>query len=404
MSEVRDKLAKDIAKSKFSIKRSITVSKRVLRQITRDKRTFIMLIAMPIVIMAIFGVALSGDVKNLPILIDNEDKGYTGTVGHGQSAVNISFSIGTNITTALQGDDRLQVTLGNFDANKGGVDNGTYYAVMLIPANFSEVLFNKISSAPGSGLANATITIYLDGTKTIVKATVLAALQDNLQAAMGNYSGGIAIDDQYAFGGVEFSGVSQVIPAVMGFVLTMLVLIVSVLMLKRETVEGTEERLLATPLKVSERIIGYVFALVLLNLIMVLAILIIGVYVFGVAVERALWLLILMFLLYAITNVFLSILLSNFARNEIQASQMAVLIALPSLALCGILIPVVSFPGWVQIIAHFIPLYYAVSIFEGVMLKGWGFTILWPDILILCAFAFGFFVLSLVTVKDKLDA
>jgi ABC-2 type transport system permease protein len=137
---------------------------------------------------------------------------------------------------------------------------------------------------------------------------------------------------------------------------------------------------------------------------MVFAILIFGVYVFGAVVEGALWILILMLVLYALTNVFLAIFLSNFARNEFQGIQMAVLIALPSLALGGILIPVVSFPSYVQVIAHCIPLYYAVQIFEGVMLKGWDFTILWPDVLALCAFAVGFFVLSLITVKDKLDA
>jgi len=404
VSEVRDTLAKDTAMSHFSMGRSFIVTRRVLRQITRDRRTFILLIVLPILNMVIFGMTLSGDVKNVPVLIDNEDTEYNQSVLTMTGFVNYNLTAGANLTTALQADDRLQVTYGNYDENKGGVDNGTYSAVILIPANFSETLFKKITSTPGSDAANATITIYLDGTKAVIRSTVLVALQDGVKSALSNYSGGVAVDNQFAFGGVDFSGLSQSTPSVMGYVMTMLVLFVSMLTLKRETIEGTEERLLTTPLKVSEKMVGYVLALVVLTLIMMFAILTFGVYVFGVVIEGSLALLILMLLLYALINIFLAIFLSNFARNEFQGIQMAVLIGLPSLALGGVLIPVISFPESVQVIAHFVPLFYAVRIFEGVMLKGWGIATLWPDILAFCAFAVGFFVLALVTVKDKLDA
>ncbi|HME51842.1 MAG TPA: ABC-2 transporter permease [Candidatus Lokiarchaeia archaeon] len=385
---------------RFSARRTLVVAKRVLRQIGRDKRTFGMLIGMPIVIMAIFGLALSGDVKNVPVLIDNSDRGYTAMIMPG---VNKTFAFGANLTATLQADDRLQVSLGNYNDSKSGVDGGTYFAVIRIPANFSEALYQKILRHPPITTANVTIDVYLDGTKVTIKATILAALQDGLKTTMGNTTI-VALNEQFAFGGVDFSGLNQALPSVMGFVLTMLVLIISMLILKRETVGGTEERLLTTPLKVSERLVGYTVALLVMAMIMVTAILLIGVGLFGAVVQGSWLLLILMLLLYALSNVFMAVFLANFAKNEIQAVQMAVLIALPSMALAGVFIPVISFPAFVQVIAKCIPLYYGVQIFEGVMLKGWGIAVLWPDMLALACFAVGFLILALVTVRNKLDA
>ena len=167
---------------------------------------------------------------------------------------------------------------------------------------------------------------------------------------------------------------------------------------------GTEERLFSTPLHASERLVGYAAALTVLTLILVTAMLVVSSLLFGVIIQGSLLLLILMFILYALTNVMLAVFLSNFARNELQAVQMAVIIALPSMALAGVLVPVVTFPGWVQTISHFIPLYYANIIYEGIMLRGWGLLQLWPDILILCAFAALFLGLAIATVKDKIKA
>jgi ABC-2 type transport system permease protein len=246
----------------------------------------------------------------------------------------------------------------------------------------------------------------MDATKPQIKAAILSALESALQAALqGNgSSGNVSIEQTYAFGGVSFSGLDTSMPSVMGFVLTILVLIIALIILKRETVGGTEERLFTTPLHSSERLVGYAAALTVLTLILVTAMLVISGLLFGVIIQGSIFLLILMFVLYALTNVLLAVFLSNFARNELQAVQMAVIIALPSMALAGVLVPVVTFPGWVQIISHFIPLFYANTIFEGVMLRGWGLVQLWPDVLILCAFAALFLGLAVATVRDKIKA
>ncbi len=413
--------------SKFSSARTLAVAGRVLKQIIRDRRTLGMMIAMPAIIMLVFGFALGGEVKNVPLFVDNQDSGYT--LGNG-AIVNVSLNFGGNITNTLLSDDRVKVTLENFDSGKCGVDNGTCYAALYIPANFSETLFkhsignaaNQLAnlkilvlpsngSQTGTGMiqevlnssgldSNATVILYIDGTKPANQASVLAALQNALTTSFG--STGVELDKQFAFGNVEYSGLDVSIPSVIAFVLTFLVLLISLIIITRESTSGVLARLYATPLSAIERLLGYSIGLLLLGVLMVSVILGIGIGVFGAVVQGNIILLFSAAVLYALAHIFLAVFLSNFAKNELQAVQMAPLIALPSMALSGMLIPVNSFPDWVQTISKFIPMYYGNQIFEGIMLKGYGIIDLWFDFMVIGGVALLFFGLAVMTVKDRI--
>ena len=138
--------------------------------------------------------------------------------------------------------------MGSFASGKAGVDNGSYYAAVTFPANFSKVLFlrNTVQSL------NASVTVYIDGTNPTIETAVLAALQSSLQNTFG--SGGVVLDEQFAFGGVQFSGLDVSIPAVIGLVLTQVVLLISIITLVKETTSGVLSRLYATPLSAFERL------------------------------------------------------------------------------------------------------------------------------------------------------
>lgn len=422
-----------MSKAKFSTSRTLAVASRVLKQITRDRRTLGMIIAMPAIIMLIFGFALSGEVKNVPIIVDNQDAGYSAAVSLNN---NLTFNYGENITSALLCDDRVKVTLDSFSSGKVGVDNGTCYATLMIPENFSECLFkNTLSSAAthlianiqvlfssndfGSGnqisiptnisqvldkageVDNATVLLYIDGTKPVNQASVLAALQTAFQGTFG-YSG-MELNKEFAFGNIEYSGLDVSIPSVIAFVLTFLMLLISLIIITREVTSGVLSRLYATPLSAIERLLGYSLALLALGMIMSGVVLGIGIGVFGVTVQGNLVLLFFGAVLYALAHIFLAVFLSNFARNELQAVQMAPLIALPSMALSGMLIPINTFPDWVQIIAKFVPMYYGNKIFEGIMLKGYGVVDLGFEFAVVGGIAVLFFVLAITTVKDRIS-
>jgi ABC-2 type transport system permease protein len=376
----------------FSPSRVIAVTWRILTQISRDRRTIALMIFIPAIIMLIFGFVLGGQAKNLPVIVDNQDAGYTVHVGQNST----SFNFGNRVLSSLQSDDRIKLSQGSSDLGKTGVDNGTYYAAITFPANFSEVLILRNA---GQSI-NVPVTIYIDGTNPTIEATVLAALQSSLQNTFG--SGGVVLNEQFAFGGIQFSSLDISIPAVTSLVLTQTVLLISLIVIVRETTSGVLSRLYATPLSAFERLLGYSIALLLLAMAMTGMVLFMGLGIFGAVVQGSFALLFLGAVLYASLNIFLAVFLSNFARNELQAVQMVPLITLTSMALSGMLIPVDSFPSWVQSVARFVPMYYANRVFEGIMLKGYGIGNLAQQFTILGGIAALFFVLAVMTVKDKM--
>jgi len=346
-----------------------------------------MMILMPGVIFLIFGFALGGTVSNVPVLVDNQDSGYSAAGLH----------VGEQVLASLERDSALKVTTGSFDAGKAGVDSGTYFAAVLIPSNFSQLLAERSTGA------NVTprLDVFLDGTKPSIDVAVADAVQGSIANATGIR--GSYVVQQYAFGGVKFTGLDVSIPSVIAFVLTFLVLLISLLTIARETTSGTLPRLYTTPLTALERLVGYTVALLVLSIMMVSVVLIVGVGLFGAAVRGGWALLFSAAVLYALAQVLLAVFLANFAKNEFQAVQLAPLIALPSMALSGMLVPVQTLPVWIQPVAKVVPLYYANEILEGVMLKAYGVGQLATDLLVVAGMALLFLVLALTTVKDKMD-
>jgi len=380
--------------SRFSFKRSTAVAGRVLAQIRRDRRTLGMLFAIPAIVMLVFGFALGGQVTNVPILVDNQDAGYSATFG----TAGVSMHVGSQILASLQTDSAVSVTIGNYTAGRANVDSGTYFAAILIPSNFSQTVFMR---SQGRNVT-ASIQVYIDGTKPTIDAGVLGALQGAVQNS--SRIKGFSLVQQYAYGGVKFSGLDVSLPSVTAFVLTFLVLLISLLTVSRETTSGTLPRLYTTPLTAIERLLGYTLSLLVVGIMMVVVVLIIGIGLFGAVVRGDLLLLFTAAMLYALSQVLLAVFLSNFARNEFQAVQLAPLIALPSMALSGMLVPISSLPTWIQPLCRLIPMYYANQLFEGIMLKGYGLGAMAFDFAIVVVMGVLFLFLAMSTVKDKIDA
>jgi ABC-2 type transport system permease protein len=379
---------------KFSIRRAAAVAWRVLTQIRRDRRTLAMLLAMPAIVMLIFGFALGGQVSNVPILVDNQDAGYSATLG----TTGVSMHVGSHILASLQTNSAVSVTTGNFTTGKASVDSGTYFAAILIPSNFSQTIFMR---AQGRNVT-ASIQIYIDGTKPSIDAGVLGALQGAVQNSSGIK--GFNLVQKYAYGGVKFSGLDVSLPTVTAFVLTFLVLLISLLTVSRETTSGTLPRLYTTPLTAIERLLGYTLSLLVVGIMMVVVVLVVGIGLFGAVVRGDPLLLFTAAVLYALSQVLLAVFLSNFARNEFQAVQLAPLIAFPSMALSGMLVPISSLPAWIQPVSKLIPMYYANQLFEGIMLKGYDVSTLAFDFLAVIAMAVLFLVLAMFTVRDRMNA
>ena len=369
---------------KFSFARSIAVTTRIFKQFKRDRPTLGMIVFMPILFMFVFGTTLSGDIKNVPIIVENLDDGFINPFSSEET------NLGEAIYNELLLDDRVDMNIGSYQDGKDMIDSSDLVASILFGSNFTtEMILN----------GNASIKIYIDGTKPQIKGTVYAALTDAMQVILEGR--GVNLDEELAFGGVEFSGLDVTIPGVMGYILTFLILLLAVLTVIREDIGKTKLRLFTTPLTPVERILGYTFALSLLAMLETALVLGIAIFIFGTVVQGSLLLLFFAGLIYGLANIFLAFLLSNFAKNEFQSVQLAVLVAIPSLAFSGMMIPISSLPPIIAAMSKFIPLTFAITIFEGIMLRGWGLEKLWFEFSLIFVLTISFFILALISSSDK---
>ncbi len=374
----------------FSFRRTMAIAVRTMNQFRRDRRTIALLSIVPIAVMLIFGLAFSGEVKNVPILIDNQDESYSSVFPP------VTLHVGPNITNNLVVDDAVDVTLGLYSEGIDSVELGDYYAAVLIPANFSELLVRMLT---GDNIS-VQLYIYIDATEPTVRASIMSTIYNALDEAVGDK--GIKLTQILAHDGAEFTGIDVGIPSVMAFVIIFLLVIVGVITVTREKIQGTQDRLYSTPLRSSERLLGYVIGLLLIAVLMISLLLIFGVFVFGARVQGNVFLLIFAAFLFGVTHIFMAVFLSNFAQNELQAIQFAPLTAIPSMALGGMLVPIVSLPVWLQPVSYIVPLTYGINLFEGIMLKGWGFAELWVDFVVVAGMCLIFFILAVVSVRNRM--
>ncbi len=236
---------------RFSFYRVWVVAKRVLKQFTRDKRTFAMVVIFPILFMLIFGFVLTGEVENLPVSIQVEDSGMIHPITHEY------INFGNSIFDSLNADNRIVLRNGSYNDDIVKVDSLKIVATILIPENFMQTMVTS---------GNGTLFIYIDGTKPQIRGAVYSAISEALITLTGD-NRGITFKEQLAFGVGELSVLDVAIPGVMGYVLTFLILLIAVLLAIREDVHKTKVRLFTTPLTSMERILGYIIALTFFALI-----------------------------------------------------------------------------------------------------------------------------------------
>jgi len=177
----------------------------------------------------------------------------------------------------------------------------------------------------------------------------------------------------------------NIVPGLMGVVLTMTLVMVTALAITREYERGTMENLLSMPLRASEVLVGKITPYILVGYVQVGVILLVAHFLFKVPVHGNLLLLLLAALFFIAANLALGITFSTVVRNQLQAMQMAMFVILPSILLSGFLFPFRGMPWWAQVLGEISPITYFLRIARGVMLKGIGFADLgrelWPIIL-----------------------
>ena len=351
----------------MSAHRVAAITRRLLQQFRHDRRTLALLFVAPLVILSLLGYLIRGGTSAPDVGIVNQDQGPAGTTV--ASALEKSSKIHAVTINAADGDAKLK--------------DRSLVAYIVFPPDFSQL----------AQQGTIAVEIHLEGSQPGAQAPVLQALQDALTSLAGS-----AIRFQpritYLYGGPNLDQLDYFGAAFIGLILFFLVFVVTIVSFLRERSQGTLERLMASPLRRGEIVIGYMLGFTILALVQAVEVLLFSLYVLKVHNQGNVLLIFGFETLMALSAVNLGIFLSMFARTEFQAVQFIPLVIVPQVLLCGILFPVSTEPTALQYVSNVLPLTYAVNGLRDVMLKGADLS--WPALQLDAAVVAGFCVLVIV--------
>lgn len=373
--------------------RIMAVARRVSRDVANDKRTLAMLFIAPIFAMTVFGLAFSGDVEGVDVVVVNQDQGFTTSPGN---IVHLSEKIISNLDTQVFYIQNMS----NPDDARQKVVDGQASAVIIFPKNFTQnaVLKTQNPSYPDS----AEILIQGDDSITNIKNSILKTVNEALSDTMTQEgitpALNITSDPIY---GKDAEFIDFFVPGILAFVVFLLTTLLTLITFVGERSNGTLERVMASPITEGEFVTGYAVTFGILGMLQVAFLLIIAIVFFNIQVVGNVLLAFLTVAILSLVSLSLGILLSSLAKRPEQAIQFIPFVVLPAFLLSGIFWPLQAIPDWLRPLSYLVPPTYAVEACRAVMLKGWGLDRIWPDIMALLIFAILFLALATWSLKRR---
>jgi ABC-2 type transport system permease protein len=333
--------------------RAITI--RLLEGFRRDRRTLALLFVAPLVILGLLGYLMRGSSTAPAVGIANEDTGPLGAVV--AETLSHSSRISTTNISAADGDSKLK--------------DGSLAAYIVFPTDFSRLAQS----------GNIAPQVHLEGSQPGEDSPVIQALQQAMiSVASQTPGGGLHFQPQitYLYGGSGLDTLDYFGAAFIGLVVFFLVFVVTIVSFLNERSQGTLERLMASPLRRAEIVVGYMLGFTLLALVQSAEVLAFSLAVLKVHNQGGVLLIFGMEALMAIAAVNLGIFLSMFARSEFQAVQFIPIVIVPQVLLSGVIFPVSLEPKALQVVSDVLPLTYAVNGMRDIMIKGADLT--WPSL------------------------
>ena len=325
----------------------------------RDRVTFGMMIGVPLIQLVLFGFAINADPKHLPTAVLMADYGAQGRTLLQAIRNSRYFQFVREVRTEQEAEEVLA--------------RGEDQFVINIPPNFSrDVLRGERPAILVE--ADATDPAATSNAIGSLRVLVTTALQQDLRGALAYMARG---DDPielrvHARYNPEAITEYNIVPGLMGVVLTMTMVMITGLAITRERERGTMENLLSMPTRPFEVMIGKVLPYILVGYIQVILILLAAHFLFSVPVTGNIPMLFVSALVFIVANLAMGITFSTLAQNQLQAMQLSFFFFLPSLLLSGFMFPFRGMPQWAQSIGEMLPLTHFLRIVRGIMLKGNG--------------------------------
>jgi ABC-2 type transport system permease protein len=340
----------------MNIHRAFAITKRIFRGLRHDRRTVALMFLAPIVAMCVFGLAFSGDVKDVNVVVVNLD----------DAPVSVSGVIISNFDKEV-----LKVAyVASVEEGVRRVEDGKAYAVIIFPEHFTESLLMKRQNPSYEG--DTTIQVREDRSNVNVANAITKSISETIlkTAQEAGQDLPMKVDAEDAIYGKGAKFMDFFVPG-----------------------------LPSPPLRDTELVVGYAIAFSIIGMLQTVVLLVIGTVAFDIMIVGNVVLAFAIIALLAVVSLSLGILLSSLAKREAQAIQFFPLIVLPTFLLAGIFWPVEAIPQWLRPLSYLIPPSYAVDATRSVMLRGWGIGEIWVDIAALCGFAAAFLTVAILSLK-----
>jgi ABC-2 type transport system permease protein len=376
--------------AKPSLSRWIGIMLKEFIQLKRDRLTFGMIVGIPIIQLILFGYAINSDPRQLPtaVLIADNDR-------YGRSVL---WAMKNSGYFAI---DRVVSSHHELDAL---LAEGRVQFAVTVPENFSRRIARG-ERPPLLVEADATDPSATGPAIGALGTIARTALQRDLQGPLARLNPESDPVELRVHRRYNPENITQynIVPGLLGVILTMTMILMTGLAMTRERERGTFENLLATPALPIEVMTGKIIPYILIGLVQVSIILGAAAYLFHVPMLGSVPLLFACVLLFIAANLALGITFSSIARNQLQAMQMTFFFFLPSMLLSGFMFPFRGMPEWAQWIGTVLPLTHFLQLVRGIMLKGSEFGTLWPHIWPILLFMTAAIGLGLLVYRRTLD-
>jgi ABC-2 type transport system permease protein len=368
----------------MSIRRIKALVKKEFIQMSRDVRSLMGALFIPLLMIFLFGYALSLDVDRIPVVVLDRDETPVSRDFSHRVVDSRYFSLVRHLNT----DREIDRVLARGDA----------LMALVIPADFAAGVKRGVPVPVQviiDGSDSNTATMAMGYLKAVAAGFDMGIQEKRLQRA------GLKMVDMPLEGRVrvwfnpELKSRNFIIPGLTGVIMMAICSLMTALSVSREKETGTLEQLISTPISSMELLLGKLLPYVVVGLADLALVVGAGVLIFGVPFRGSYLLLLLISLVFLTGTLSWGLFISVISRSQLQASQIAVLSAfLPSFLLSGFIYPIENMPAALQVITFIVPARYFVEILKGLFLQGVGFSVLWPQVLALIIYAAAVFNLA----------
>ena len=337
----------------FSFARWFGILLKEFIQLKRDRLTFGMIVGIPIMQLVLFGYAINADPKHMPTAVVMADPG----------------PFARSYVAAMQNSDYFRI-VGSVDERQadGLLDRGEVQFVVTFPPGFNRDLVRGKSPVVLVE-ADATDPMAANGAISVLNRLGMEVFAPDLPGLERQATPPVELRVHRRFN-PEGPNSYNIVPGLMGVILTLTMVLMTGLAMTRERERGTMENLLSMPATPLEIMLGKVLPYLAVGAVQVVVVLVAARAIFGVPFVGALPLLLGGILLFVLALVILGYLISTAARTQMQAMQLTFFFFLPSLMLSGFMFPFRGMPGWAQVLGEIFPLTHVQRLSRGVMLKG----------------------------------